>query len=500
MNFKKFFKSEDGASAVIVALSFTFLLGVAALGVDLGSGYTEKVDMQAACDFAALAGAKYLPDAGQARTKALDYITKNGFDNTKADVSILDCGQKIVVSLKEQKPTYFAGAIGINKLNISTKAVAVLDSTPGNGDFDYAIFSGSETAALSLSSGVYNVNGKVHSNGTLKATSHAAARGYSSNKGGYLDPWNCDIISDDGQGGTTKTAVTNTTPEKTGVIDMPMYLGENMDALIHEPELPAEDYWENTISTDQLGTWAQAGKDFKSYLGENKRVHLIITSGGAVWFDYACKTSADLYVECSKNGAGLQTGSKFEINGDVYINNTSGGKTILNSNSNGVINGNVYVLKGGLEISNLTINGNVYVDGQLTTNSGTSYINAPDFIFADSINTQNSLVVSGTIVTNGDISFVGGEATGISNATLSVYSRHGNITMNTANSTFHGIVFAPEGKISMVANGTIYGKIIGYEVAINTATLDIGILDRDLGFDTTNPNPIDTKKIPKLVE
>jgi hypothetical protein len=67
--------ADDGVIAIIVALSVsTFLLGFAALAVDLGSAYTREAEMQSIADQLAVAGAAGLPDVDAARTGALALI------------------------------------------------------------------------------------------------------------------------------------------------------------------------------------------------------------------------------------------------------------------------------------------------------------------------------------------------------------------------------------------------------------------------------------------
>jgi hypothetical protein len=66
---------DAGAVAILVALSVsTFLLAFAALAVDFGRVYTEQGELQSIADAAALAGATELPDAAEARRRAVATI------------------------------------------------------------------------------------------------------------------------------------------------------------------------------------------------------------------------------------------------------------------------------------------------------------------------------------------------------------------------------------------------------------------------------------------
>jgi Flp pilus assembly protein TadG len=69
-------RDDAGVIAIVVALSMsTFLLGFAALAVDMGSAYTRKAELHSVADRLALAGAKGLPDIVTPQG-ALDQIDK----------------------------------------------------------------------------------------------------------------------------------------------------------------------------------------------------------------------------------------------------------------------------------------------------------------------------------------------------------------------------------------------------------------------------------------
>src|SRR3954465_9046625 len=67
---------DAGVSAIVVALSVsTFLLGFAALAVDLGSAYVRKAELQSIANRLARAGAKGLPVITQS-DGAIDEINR----------------------------------------------------------------------------------------------------------------------------------------------------------------------------------------------------------------------------------------------------------------------------------------------------------------------------------------------------------------------------------------------------------------------------------------
>lgn len=55
---------ERGASAVLLAASLILLMGMAAIAIDLGAGFNERRQAQAAADFAALAGLQFAVSCG----------------------------------------------------------------------------------------------------------------------------------------------------------------------------------------------------------------------------------------------------------------------------------------------------------------------------------------------------------------------------------------------------------------------------------------------------
>jgi hypothetical protein len=71
-------RSEDGATAMLVAASLVLILGIAALAVDLtGAGFNQRRQAQIAADTAALAGAIEFNDVAAARDAALDVARRN---------------------------------------------------------------------------------------------------------------------------------------------------------------------------------------------------------------------------------------------------------------------------------------------------------------------------------------------------------------------------------------------------------------------------------------
>jgi Flp pilus assembly protein TadG len=126
---------QRGQSLVLVVISLTVLLGMAALVLDLGMGWYAKRQLQASVDAAALAGAQELPSSANAVARAHEYILKNptrGVDAvqdtiiTKCLASAPGCApvNAVQVSAKANAETAFARVFGINSMTVGAKATA----------------------------------------------------------------------------------------------------------------------------------------------------------------------------------------------------------------------------------------------------------------------------------------------------------------------------------------------------------------------------------------
>jgi hypothetical protein len=126
---------QRGQSLVLVVISLTVLLGMAALVLDLGLGWYAKRQLQASVDAAALAGAQELPSSANAVARAHEYILKNptrGVDGvqdtiiTKCLAAAPGCApvNAVQVSARANADTAFARVFGINSMSIGAKATA----------------------------------------------------------------------------------------------------------------------------------------------------------------------------------------------------------------------------------------------------------------------------------------------------------------------------------------------------------------------------------------
>lgn len=175
---RKLFKDETGAVTVMVGFSMILIVGFIALVVDLGMARQRSLQARNSADFAALAGAGVLKTgtAAQAEAAARDYVARNDFNGTAAEVNVpptsgLRAGNAACVQVKptDQIATAFGGIFNVDTMQIGSSAVACASPALGG---PYAIFAGSTTCAdaINFSGANRTINGGVHSNNDMKIT------------------------------------------------------------------------------------------------------------------------------------------------------------------------------------------------------------------------------------------------------------------------------------------------------------------------------------------
>jgi len=131
---------DDGAVAVIVAVSLTMIFALAALAIDVGYWYDTRHQLQAAADAGALAGCSVLiesADPGAAQAAARDYAQRNangaGVNLTVDDV-VVDSGAEpwsVKVIVGRAVPAWFSRVIGGSARTVHADAKA--QKTPLTG-------------------------------------------------------------------------------------------------------------------------------------------------------------------------------------------------------------------------------------------------------------------------------------------------------------------------------------------------------------------------------
>lgn len=151
---------DEGAVAVIVAVSITALLALAALTVDAGAYYSERRQMQTAADAAALAGVQDLPsDPGTAVSEAQNYASVN---SPEADSNDFEIGATYVsndtITAQLSNPDmglFFARILGIDTAHVQARAKAIVGSPTayGSGVMPYGILARGMSPPYGLENG-----------------------------------------------------------------------------------------------------------------------------------------------------------------------------------------------------------------------------------------------------------------------------------------------------------------------------------------------------------
>lgn len=129
-----------GNVSIILCLAITVIFGITAYAIDIGLVYVEKIKLSNAIDSAALAGIIEVPVDGQkARDIAIEYLNKNGVDESQVEINI-DSNSIEINGAKDVKHI-FAQIIGINSsiVNASTKAIMVPTKSVTSGLRPFAV-------------------------------------------------------------------------------------------------------------------------------------------------------------------------------------------------------------------------------------------------------------------------------------------------------------------------------------------------------------------------
>lgn len=169
----------------------------------------------------------------------------------------------------------------------------------------------------------------------------------------------------------------------------------------------------------------------------------------------------------------LQSGGT-NVKGDIYAwgNNADSSDTVTEIAGPFTLEGDLYSRKGRLLLSGqgaYNIKGVVYSGGNLETNQGSSGITLSGCMIA-----ENDILIGGSTHTYNE-----------AGATLSIYSRNGDITLYSQQGGFDlwGIIYAPKGDIALSSGDfDIHGSIIGNTISCNPGGLDMSYNDRELPY------------------
>jgi Flp pilus assembly protein TadG len=173
---------QRGVVAVIVAICMIVLLGSAALAVDLGFTYVQKHRLQAAVDFALLAGAQKLPDSASAISDAQSFLNANwklnGNSGNPSVDSIVTCKFdpanpqqecasnsaacvvtgpcQIQLKASAQVPAFFGHVFGLSNINVSAQGSACGGCDTTTQKFDVVVVLDRSYSMCLDSNGQYN--------------------------------------------------------------------------------------------------------------------------------------------------------------------------------------------------------------------------------------------------------------------------------------------------------------------------------------------------------
>lgn len=131
-------REEHGYAMVMIAVSFSLLLGFMGLAIDMGMLFQEKREIQIAADAAAVAGTLdylYNGSVTSAKAAAKAASASNGFTDGSSGVSVLvglpptsgpNAGNSnfAEVVVTRSVPTLFMATVGFGTMNVSARAVA----------------------------------------------------------------------------------------------------------------------------------------------------------------------------------------------------------------------------------------------------------------------------------------------------------------------------------------------------------------------------------------
>lgn len=118
-------EAERGNVIVILAIALTALMGVVALGTDVGRLYLAKQKVAVIADAAALSGAQLLPyGTQQAVNTVQEYLRKNGVSAGDVTVSLSQTDHTVSVSIIGAVDFTFARIMGFTTGHVAATAVA----------------------------------------------------------------------------------------------------------------------------------------------------------------------------------------------------------------------------------------------------------------------------------------------------------------------------------------------------------------------------------------
>ncbi|HYF94087.1 MAG TPA: pilus assembly protein TadG-related protein [Symbiobacteriaceae bacterium] len=124
--------SEQGSVTVVVAAAMVAIIGLVALGTDVGRMYIAQERMATVADAAALSGAQFLPhDYDGAVAAVQTYLTRNGVDPQSVTFAVDEAASTLSVIVEDTVSYTFGRIFGRATGRVEASAVARVASVSG---------------------------------------------------------------------------------------------------------------------------------------------------------------------------------------------------------------------------------------------------------------------------------------------------------------------------------------------------------------------------------
>jgi Flp pilus assembly protein TadG len=214
---KRMRREESGVVLVLAVVSMVFILGFAAIAIDVGSWYQTQRQAQAAADAGALAAA--VVSSSQASTTAQTWVGKN-MSGASTAVSF-PASNQVKVTVTTTASIFFGRIFGIGPPTVSASAIAQKSagqqscSSPGNTCYAVFAMDSSCTGTPLTFGGGTHITGAVWSNGSLNVGgggSSFGATSYGNGIGCSVSPSNYQQLSNTFTSGPTQQSTQTSWP------------------------------------------------------------------------------------------------------------------------------------------------------------------------------------------------------------------------------------------------------------------------------------------------
>lgn len=174
MTIRRRVQREDGQVLVLMPAIFLVILGLSGLVIDVGNGYLTQHRLQTALDAGALTATQDLANGQSTALAVADankMVSANGFPNITFDpANQTGSNQMTITTSPTDKvkltstvavPTFFMKVFSRQNMNVTVSSASAAETSPV---FSYALFA---NKSLDISTNNLDVNGSVHSNGSL---------------------------------------------------------------------------------------------------------------------------------------------------------------------------------------------------------------------------------------------------------------------------------------------------------------------------------------------